>query len=173
MNLRTIREETLMKTALYPYNLTQCIRPAHRLIAWCAPLFLLLALGQSAAVAATVSTDQADYPPGSTAYITGSGFLAGETVQCQVLHADGTPSTGADHDPWPVVADDAGGFQTTWHVCEDDCVGSTLELTATGQTSGLIAQTRFTDASSADMQVVSNSDSPDPVAAGANITYTI
>ena len=54
MNLRTIREETLMKTALYPYNLTKCIRPAHRLIAWCAPLFLLLALAQSAAVAATV-----------------------------------------------------------------------------------------------------------------------
>src|SRR5881409_266641 len=50
MNLRINREETLMKTALYPYNLTQCTRPAHWLIAWCAPLFLLLALGQSAAV---------------------------------------------------------------------------------------------------------------------------
>src|SRR5262245_53228919 len=33
-----------------------------------------------AAESATVQTDQTDYAPGSTVYITGSGFQAGETV---------------------------------------------------------------------------------------------
>src|SRR5438128_7160795 len=103
--------------------------------------------------AATVMTDKADYAPGTTAYITAGGFQAGETVSFQVLHADGTPSTGLDHEPWYVTdgsADDLdgvmdGNIKTTWHVCEDDCVGSTLELTAIGQTSGLVAKTQFKD----------------------------
>src|SRR5204863_476733 len=41
------------------------------------------------------------------------------------------------------------GFQTTWHVCDDDCVGSTLRLTAAGQASGKSAQAIFTDAPAA------------------------
>ena len=61
-----------------------------------------------------VVTDQADYAPGSTAHIRGQEFQAGETVSLQVLHADGTPATGADHEPWSVTADLLGGFQTTW-----------------------------------------------------------
>lgn len=94
----------------------------------------------------SIATDQADYLPGTTAIITGSGFRPGETVTLQVLHADGTPSSGEDHAPWTVLADANGNVQSTWHVCEDDCVGSHLELTATGQDSGLTAQVRFTDA---------------------------
>src|SRR6266516_5406290 len=118
-------------------------------------LFVCACLGAQlfAARAASVTTDKADYPPGATAYITASGFQAGETVMFQVLHADGTPSTGADHDPWYVTDGGVGdldgvvdgNIQTTWHVCEDDCVGSTLELTATGQTSGLTTKTQFKD----------------------------
>src|SRR5436190_12587827 len=68
-----------------------------------------------------VITDKSDYLPGSTANITGLGFQPGETVALQVLHADGRPSDGEDHEPWPVVADESGAFQSTWHVCEDDC----------------------------------------------------
>src|SRR3954464_12369464 len=93
-----------------------------------------------------VSTDKSDYPPGSTAEISGAGFQPGETVVLQVLHADGTPSDGADHNPWLVLADADGAFQGSWHVCEDDCVGSTLALSASGQTSGLSAEAFFTDA---------------------------
>src|SRR6266566_9610834 len=54
---------------------------------------LLLAFGATAttAFAQSVSTDQADYPPGGTVYITGGGFTPGETVTCQVLHI---PDTG-------------------------------------------------------------------------------
>jgi len=94
----------------------------------------------------SVSTDQLDYAPGTTAHIRGRGFQAGETVQLQVLHADGTPDEGADHAPWSVVADASGAFQATWHVCEDDCLGATLRLTAAGQASGRTAQALFTDA---------------------------
>ena len=105
--------------------------------------------------AATVTTDQSDYPPGATAYITGSGFAVGETVQCQVLHADGTfdNTTSGAHAPWYVTDGGAGDLdgvadgtiKTTWLVpADEDEVGATLELTATGQTSGLVATTLFT-----------------------------
>jgi uncharacterized repeat protein (TIGR03803 family) len=93
-----------------------------------------------------VRTAQSDYPPGATAQIHGWGFQAGETVINQVLHADGTPSSGAEHQPWAVSAGADGTFQTTWHVCEDDCLGSVLKLTATGQASGRTAQALFADA---------------------------
>jgi uncharacterized repeat protein (TIGR03803 family) len=92
-----------------------------------------------------VTTDQSDYAPGTTARIQGSGFLPGESVSLQVLHADGTPDDGQDHAPWTVVASPTGSFQSTWHVCEDDCVGSTLEVTASGHTSGRMATAIFTD----------------------------
>jgi hypothetical protein len=114
-------------------------------------------------LSATVWTDQADYQPGDTAYISGSGFALGETVELQVLHIDGTPNTGAGHDPWYVtdgvrgdfnndgimdgdldgIAD--GNIQTTWYVNPDDSVGSTFEVTATGLTSGATDSTTFTD----------------------------
>ena len=60
-----------------------------QLLALCAAGALLSSVAQAAAF---VTTDQPDYPPGATAYITASGFQVGETVSFQVLHADGTPS---------------------------------------------------------------------------------
>jgi uncharacterized repeat protein (TIGR03803 family) len=99
--------------------------------------------------ATAVRVDKADYAPGTTAHITGAGFASGETVVLQVRHADGTPDTGEDHEPWSVTADTAGRFQSTWNVCTDDCLHSTLRLTAAGQTSGRTAQAIFTDAGGA------------------------
>src|SRR5438132_8406811 len=75
---------------------------------------------------AFVWTDQGDYAPGTTAQIYGRNFQADESVTLQVVHADGTPDSGADHDPWIVVVASDGTFTGTWHICEDDCVGSTL-----------------------------------------------
>src|SRR6185295_13983734 len=68
-----------------------------------------------------------------------------ENVTLRVVHADGTPSTGAEHDPWTVAASRVGHFVTSWHVCEDDCVGSVLLATADGVSSGLHAEWLFTD----------------------------
>jgi hypothetical protein len=94
---------------------------------------------------AGVATDHSDYPPGATARINGFGFATGETVILQVLHADGNPSTGEEHEPWSVTADMDGAFESSWPVCTDDCVGATLALTAAGQSSGLQALFEFTD----------------------------
>ena len=67
--------------------MTICKSPPTRNVAWLILLGLALALQFTAgmAQAQTVTTDQADYPPGSTVYITGSGFAAGEIVTNQVL----------------------------------------------------------------------------------------
>src|SRR5262249_25966561 len=101
---------------------------------------------------AVLWTDKADYAPGSPAIINGSGFLVGETVQIQVLHTDGLPNDEAAHQPSFVTNGGAGDldgvadgkFQTTWTM-DADATGSAFQVTATGQTSGEIAQTTFTD----------------------------
>ena len=109
-------------------------------------LLMVLMMCSVSVMAQTITTDQPDYAPGSTATFTGSGFTVGETVSLVVHHADGTPDSGADHDPWMVTADANGDFVTTWHVCEDDCLGSTLRVTADGISSGMHAFALFTDA---------------------------
>src|SRR5258708_38295831 len=43
---------------------------------------------------ATVSTDKADYAPGSTVIITGSGFVSSETITLQVTLTDGEAEGG-------------------------------------------------------------------------------
>jgi len=146
-------------------------------------LALLLTLGaslyQPSALAQTsgptVTTDQSDYPPGGTVYITGSGFAPGETVTNQVLHipdiADNVTSPA--HQPWTVTADENGNFSTTWYVpLDQDEAGATLQLTATGKTSGLTAQTTFTDAGQCKGATVT-----DPVSAtrcpGDSVTFSV
>src|SRR2546428_13994672 len=105
-------------------------------------LFSVPAFAQSP----TLQTDQPDYAPVATAILTVDGFGAGEQVVLQVHHADATPDSGADHEPWTVTADEGGAFVTTWHVCVDDCLGATLRASADGQSSGLHAEVLFTDA---------------------------
>ncbi|NOT32013.1 MAG: hypothetical protein HOP15_16325 [Planctomycetes bacterium] len=105
---------------------------------------LCAAFVPSGASAQTVLTsDQAVYTPGSNAELTGSGFAPDESVTLQVVHADGSPSTGPEHAPWSVAADAGGGFVTTWLTCMDDCVGQLLQATANGVSSGSPAGTTF------------------------------
>src|SRR6185503_11537890 len=93
---------------------------------------------------ASVVTDTEDYPPYSIVWITGTGFSPGETVSNVVVQIAG-PAPGTIYDGWEVVADVNGDFETEWLVFSDELVGTTLELTSTGQTSGLIAQVQFKD----------------------------
>src|SRR5260221_14163517 len=76
----------------------------------------------SLCVAPQVQADQPDYAPGSTVTITGCGFLGGEMVQLQVLHAGGTNDNDSSsaHQPWEVAADAVGTFQSTWLVPPDE-----------------------------------------------------
>ncbi len=115
---------------------------------------LLLEQLEDRRLLAVVATDLADYAPADTALISATGYQPGETVEFQVLHIDGTPNTGNGHDPWFVTDGSPedldglvdGNVDTSWFVDPDDSLGATFELTASGQSSGLVATTFFTDA---------------------------
>jgi hypothetical protein len=92
---------------------------------------------------ATLTTDRDDYAPYSFVYISGTGFFPGETVN--LIVAESSPNPGV-FEPWNVVADENGSFETTWYVFSEDLIGATLQLTATGQSSGMTASATFTDA---------------------------
>ncbi|MBW8864740.1 MAG: Ig-like domain repeat protein [Verrucomicrobia bacterium] len=95
-------------------------------------------------MAQTVTTDQPDYPPGSTVYISGAGFTPGENVQLQVVNLTNPSDTGDEHQPWTVPTDTNGNFTATWYVTSDE-LGMTLKLMALGLSSGLKAEEVFTD----------------------------
>ena len=91
-----------------------------------------------------VVIDRADYAPGSTVYIFGTGFAPGEGINLQVLRIDLPANDGPEHQPWQAKANEMGDFASTWLVTPDEA-GATLQLTATGLASGLSAHTVFTD----------------------------
>src|SRR5436190_9323373 len=91
----------------------------------------------------TLTTDRQDYPPYSYVYFTGTGFQPGETVNMIVVETDPIQQS---FEPWDVVADADGNFQTSWYVFSQDFLGATFLATATGQTSQLTASATFTDA---------------------------
>src|SRR6266566_354945 len=132
----------------YRHSLAQRVS---RFCSLCGPLILLLfaSLGfVKSASGATVTTDQSDYPPGSTVTITGNGFGSNDTVTVQVVHPLDIYDTYTSlaHAPWNVSADSDGNFVTTWIVpLAEDEGGATLLVTATGVPSGLTATTTFTD----------------------------
>ncbi len=103
-----------------------------------APLSIAAA---NASPAAQVWTSRPDYAPGEIVPIHGSGFAAGESVDLQVVHADGVPNSDASHTPWTVAADASGAISSDWTVDTVDAVGSTLALTAVGETSQQTART--------------------------------
>ena len=97
---------------------------------------------------ATIATDKADYPPGGTVIITGTGFQPGEIVTLEVIHyeANGDNDTSPAHQPWTVTASVDGSVSTTWTVpFDEDELGATLKLTADGGSSGRHAEVEFTD----------------------------
>src|SRR5206468_1328160 len=82
----------------------------------------------------TLTTDRQDYPPYSYVYFTGSGFQPGETVNMIVVETDPIQQS---FEPWDVVADENGNFQTSWYVFSEDFIGATFKATATGHSSQL------------------------------------
>ncbi len=91
---------------------------------------------------ASVTTDQPDYYPGDTVVITGSGWQSGETVDLQI-----EASCHCEHDAWngQSLADTAGDFENRDFVVQDEHLGVTFTLTATGESSGIVATHTFTD----------------------------
>ncbi|MGD0309225.1 MAG: kelch repeat-containing protein [Acidobacteriota bacterium] len=91
---------------------------------------------------ATVTTDKTDYSPGMIVVITGTGWQPGETVNF-LLHVE--PHTSDDTALTPSVADENGNFVNNSFIVRDSDANVTLTLTATGESSGLVALTTFTD----------------------------
>src|SRR3954464_11672468 len=99
-------------------QLLQCTRKQFTRASALLVVFAAYGLSLASAFAATVTTDRADYQPGETVLITGSGFQADEPVMVQVLHlGEGFDnSTSPAHQPWDVLADFDGSFWTFWVV---------------------------------------------------------
>src|SRR6266536_4916199 len=91
---------------------------------------------------ATLTTDREDYPPYSYVYMSGTGFEPGETVNMIVVQLAPNPTS---YEPWDVVADENGNINTSWYISSEELIGATMQVTATGQTSGLTASATFTD----------------------------
>jgi hypothetical protein len=89
---------------------------------------------------ATVKTDAADYPPGTTVNITGSGWQPGETVTLTLVESPLIDT----HGPFTVVADANGGISNSSFVTDLHDIDVSFHLTAVGAISQ--AQTTFTDA---------------------------
>jgi hypothetical protein len=88
----------------------------------------------------SVTTDKADYEPGSPVLLTGSGWQAGESVHI-VVNDDGLQPPPWQHTA-DVVADATGAFEYLFDL--PDVVVANYTLTATGASSGT-ATAAFTD----------------------------
>jgi hypothetical protein len=130
-------------------------------------LIALFVAGLSAIASASVSTDQADYPPGSVVTISGdnsdaAGYLDGETVHVDVSGPNGYAASCDG------TADPAGAWScqvTLWDTAAS--IGD-FSYTATGSTSGVSQSGTFTDAGCPGANAIGNFD-PAP---GFTATYT-
>jgi hypothetical protein len=111
----------------------------------------------------SVTTDQSDYSPLSTATFTVDGVNAGDVLTFTVTDLNGLPISGTNQ-PWTITAGADGTLQTTWAVGAD-AVGQAFLLTVVDQTTGLLTTAGFTDA--AYNYTVNSSTPSDAVALGA------
>ena len=114
-----------------------------RFLGLCTTILLLAGFGQTLLRGATLTTDQADYPPYTYVYMNGSGFDGSEPVQLflEMLNSDSitwSPVESSDDwpNPWEVKAVN-GNIIDEWYVWTEDFLGMTFRLTATGESSGL------------------------------------
>ncbi len=111
---------------------------------------VLLVAGTMPALA-YVSTNQADYSPGSTVVISGNnsdgaGYVAGETVDINIQAPYGAV-TGE------TTVDESGAFSWQFTLPTDDTAGGSYPYTVTGETSGVTQSGNFTDANHPVLQV--------------------
>ena len=130
-------------------------------------VFVLASCCAINAFAQTLASDLPDYPPGTIATLTGTGFEPGEEVHMAVHRLDeGLGAVERDW-AWTSLADENGAFVTEWYVC-DQCGGASLQATATGASSGAFAECFFTDATAWTVTI-----SPNTSATNATQLYTL
>jgi hypothetical protein len=137
---------------------------------------LVLAFGTVTSVAsaplahaATVRTDYLDYSPGDEVLVTGTGWLPNETVS---LYFDETPYQYVPITLY-TVADAEGNISNHDYVIQDYHLGTAFVLTATGITSGITAQTLFTDSPKVGPVSVSGASGAPCAGTSAPTTFTV
>ncbi|MBC6610420.1 T9SS type A sorting domain-containing protein [Hymenobacter sp. BT507] len=135
---------------------------------WLVLLLSLCSAVSAFAQAATVYTDKADYLPGDVVTIEGNGWQAGEQVKLEIDHS--TISHG--NTVLSATADDNGHILNTEYVIQDIHLGESFTLAATGLSSGLTAQTAFTDGNVISSVTIS-SQSPASIERGSYATYNV
>jgi hypothetical protein len=119
--------------------------------------------GTPSASGATIASDKADYPPGSTVYLNGTGWQPGESVRI-VVDDDGLQEQVFQRDV-TVVADEDGNVADTFQLPNWFVANYTVR--ATGEQSG-VATTAFTDAF-----LLTASITPTSVTAGSTTQFTL
>jgi hypothetical protein len=113
---------------------------------------------------AWITTDKADYAPGQRVTVTGGNFGANETVTLLFeRNPETTPATTLY-----ATTDSKGNFTNDEYVCLPTDAYVTFTLKATGQKSGRVAITSFTDAP----EVTSVTPSTGPSAGGTTASPT-
>ena len=119
-------------------------------------LYLVSVLGENGAAltgtwftsAPSLSTDKNDYHPGETVTFTGAEWQPGETVSI-LLHEVNGPC----HDRIrTATVDSSGNFSVSNFTLESHDLGVMFTATATGQSSGFVARTLFSDSTIALVQ---------------------
>ncbi len=100
---------------------------------------------------ATVNTDRADYSPGTTVTITGTGWVPGEAVTLTLSEVNNFADPHPDR-TLTAVADDTGNIVNTDFAPEPHHLGVRFSLTAIGSESQ--AQTSFTDGPFTKLQIL-------------------
>src|SRR5262245_33250000 len=120
--------------------------------------------GGSASGPATVQTDRADYHPYDQVIVTGSAWQPGELVSL-LFHQTDTirgPYTAPDR-PKRAGADSSGNISDAQFWTDYHDIAIICTLAATGQSSGLTAETTFTDAASFNLDHCGNGPATAPV----------
>lgn len=105
-------------------------------------LVVLLFVGSTIASAQTVYSDKSDYSPGQTAIIAGTGWFNDAQVTIQI---DEMPEYDAGH-YYTSSVDAEGNWQISFPI-EERHLGVRFLVRATGQSSGTVSLTEFTDGS--------------------------
>jgi hypothetical protein len=115
----------------------------------------------------TITSDQADYPPGATVTLTGSNWQPGESVHINV-NDDLGKTWNYDSNP-DVQADANGDISHSFQL--PDWFVATYKVTATGDVSGVATHT-FTDAISTTTTLTRSATSSNPSDKGEDVTFT-
>src|SRR5207302_5593493 len=115
---------------------------------------------------AGIATDKRDYAPATTVIMTGHGWAPGETVTIELVE-DPMLDT---HPALTAVADSSGNWTNTEFSPDEHDVSVRFIATATGGTSGMRAQTTFTDAGDAADGFGTMTVSPTSAVAGQSLS---